>query len=157
VRALKKYLFYKRMIQVLFPINVALIGLGAIAGYHFFKNNEVSALLLAIVGVAAFIIGILLPIYLLGKLTASINEMRLKTEHLVAQWIAGWLKEFENAEDEPYRDPLFWMNIVLLNIEIFAEYFDHPVSKILGDFTPILKSEIRKSQSVKKPKIRKAR
>lgn len=157
MRTFKKYVFYKRMIQVLFPINVALIGLGVVAAYHFFKNNEVSALLLAIVGVVAFIVGILLPIYLLGKLTASINEMRLKTEHLVAQWIAGWIKELENAEEEPYRDPLFWMNIVLLNIEIFAEYFDHPVSKILGDFTPILKNEIRKSQVGKKSKLRKAR
>jgi hypothetical protein len=157
MRTFKKYVFYKKMIQVLFPINVVLIGLGAIAAYHFLKNNEVSALLLALLGVAVLFVGIILPIYFLRQLSSAINEMRLKMEQIAAQWIAGWLKEFENANDEPYRDPLFWMNIILLNVEIFGEFIDHPFSKTLADFAPILKTEIQRSQSGKKAKQRKTK
>lgn len=152
----KKYYFFKRMLQVLLGLNVLLIAWGFVAALNYFKTHDVAALELAGVATATLLVGILLPLYFIYKIEKQIIDLRHKTEKMVASWVALWLENSQDFENEAYRDPIFWMNVVLLSVESASEYYEHPVLDIFAEFSPILRQEMTKRSPYKRSRVKRA-
>jgi hypothetical protein len=154
---LKKYYFYKRALQVLLFVNVLLIAVGGVAGYRYFETHQPQAAEMALIGLATLCFGIFLPLYFSIRLTKQIKHIRLQTERMMAQWISMWLDTYKNYHGDAYREPQFWLNVVLFSFETVSGHVDHPVLHVLAEFAPLLRQEMSRSLDThKKPRARKA-
>lgn len=135
----------KRTFQVLFAINILFIGLGIWAFIEFTKTNDLNALALSLVGLGVLIVGIICPLFLMAKIVAELNAISQTIQKSSAQIMTQWLQE-KGAFDDDTHNPLFWVNLVLIGLESFGPKSRHPVLIWLGQFAPIIRLEIQKSQ-----------
>jgi hypothetical protein len=153
---LKKYNFYKRTLQTLLFINVLLICVGAVAAYHYFEAHQPAALDMALIGLGTLCFGIILPAYFLHRISQQIKHIRLQTERMMAQWISMWLETYKTYHGNAYREPQFWLNVMLFSFETVSGHIDHPVLHVLAEFAPLLRQEMGRNLDHKKPRARRA-
>lgn len=89
-------------------------------------------------------LGLILPVWAFRKLVLALVEAKENMERKVAVFIKEWFENFEKAGSEPYKNPEFWLRVVLIAAEIFI-----PAHAGLGwifakDVARMIKSEINK-------------
>jgi len=146
---IRRYFLYKRLLQVLFVINIILVLCGIAALVQYFKTEQVTSLSLVVVGFGTLVFGIALPIVIIDRLLETINVMRKQTEESVAKFVAGWIENYKRNED-PIRDAHFWINVALLTAELVTENSRHPVGRLISEFAPLMKAELSKSSKKNK-------
>jgi hypothetical protein len=139
----KTFQRYKQILQILFVINIFFIVCGVVAVVQYAGTHEISLLAFVVIGLGTLLFGILVPVYIIGKISAVMEDMRIEVEKGAARLIAGWMENYQ-ASDDALRDPHFWLNITLILVEVFGPQIRHPVGKIIADFAPLMKSEIAK-------------
>jgi hypothetical protein len=87
---LKKYYFYKRVLQVTLALNVLFICWGLNAGIRFLQTHEMANLELFFIGLGVLTVGVILPAWGLYKLEQQINRMRTMMMELISKFIATW-------------------------------------------------------------------
>ncbi|MCC6278101.1 MAG: hypothetical protein IT289_09320 [Oligoflexia bacterium] len=144
----RRFIYYKRALQVLFFFNVLFFFLGCVAFWSYTQTHDWSAASLAFAGLGTLICGIILPYTIINHMAHIAHEYRIHTERVVAHWVSGWLQNYENHKDndDPMRSPQFWINIGLLTMEVFGEHSRHPVARVFAEFAPLLKLEMQRRQ-----------
>ena len=152
MRLFRKIKWMKRVYQFLFAFNVMLIVAGGVDLVEFLKNNQISALQMALIGGTTLLVGILVPLFILRSLAKAAALARTQTEEAAARLISGWIG-YQDAT-RGTADPVFWMKMFLLGAEIWAENTAHPVGKTLAQFVPVLRKELESKPGPKRRKKR---
>lgn len=130
-------------------MNVLLLCVGAVALYDYLQTHEPTNLQLVAVAAGVLIFGILLPAFAMSQVMKRLEKLRKQTEKIVAEYVSQWiasLKEFD--DEEPLHNPKFWLNMVLLLMEVLGDHSRHPGLQALAEFAPILRTELRKASRV---------
>ena len=152
---MKKYRFYRRILQTLLAVNVGFVIMGALALAEYLKTHEPTSLELFVTGFGTLIFGIALPWFIIHQIVQQVREIRHQTEKRVAQWVSHGLESYRSHEGDPLKDPLFWVNMGLMTVEILTEESRHPAARAFSELAPMIRSEIKKNTP--KQKVRKAK
>jgi len=145
----KKYVFFKRSLQVLLFFNTLFVGWGIVAGYHYFQEHDVSALEIMSVGIGTLLFGLVLPGFLLYQAELRVREARRRLDAHLAELVTLWTQSFKDYQGEVFKNPLFWGNMILLAVEEFGQEMDHPLMNVFLELSPHLRKEIhRQSKQV---------
>jgi hypothetical protein len=156
MKTIKRLKKYKLILQCLLFCNVALVVMGGFAVAYFLRTHDLSSATIAGIGFLAFVIGVFAPIYLSHKITATINEMRVQTEERVIQWLNGWLENYESAGDDAIKEPRFWLNMILLSVEVLAQNTENSTARHIAEFGSVIRRELKKKQQTTKGRQKKA-
>ena len=110
---------------------------------------------LVLIGLLTFVTGVVLPFWLIRKMTVTARELHREVRDQVTQWVAAWVDE-KSAGGEPYRNPEFWLKAVLLAAENFAPGHRHPLVSYLGGLAAVVRAEMEKSKELPVPENRDA-
>ncbi len=143
----RKYRLYKRILIISFAINTFFILTGIASLVFYFRSHEPDLLVIALVSLGTLIFGIVIPLWLLSKLSIAADEARLSTEKLIASWTAKWMTSSTSQMDNPQ----FWLDSILMGVELLSGEIDHPAGKFISGFAPLVRDEI-KEQPKKKAK-----
>ncbi len=152
----RRYQWYKHLLQISLVLNTLFLCLGFVALARWLQNHEPTQLEMIFVGFGVLVFGILMPLYVFNKITQKMIAIRRQTETLVAQYVSQWVSTFEEFDDdEPLKNPKFWLNMALILFESVGDNSRHPGLQALGEFAPLLRKEI-KSSTAKTTRKRKA-
>jgi hypothetical protein len=144
---IKKYYFYKRLLQITLALNVLFICWGVSAGIRLLQTHDMGFLEIFIVGLGVLTVGVILPAWGIYKLEQQIVKMRSKLIELVSKFIATWATERKTQKGEFYKKPDFWINLALLAVEEIGETSSHPIIKMLVEVSPFIRKEIKNTIS----------
>lgn len=153
---LRKYKLYRLILQVLLFINSFLIFTGAVAAYKFYKTNDVPAEIMVGLGLALTVFGIVLPLYYLRKIEATLREWEAKTQKVISQWIATWVEaqEFYSSTEEFIYNPNFWINLALMTMESMEWDFKNPMLQFIAEMAPMIRKSLNEGRGPGKKKTK---
>ena len=93
-------------------------------------------------GVFTLIFGILIPFLLFRRLIQEVAQAKHKVEEKLSHWIAHWFQTHKAHGEKSFQDPVFWLQILLLTVEVFAPQSKNPIAGFLLEFAPILRKEL---------------
>lgn len=141
---IRKYQFYKHLLQVSLFFNAFFVLLGFVALVRWLETQSFTHSELALVGIGTLIFGVVLPLYVFSLLTKLMQELREKTQALVTEAVAQWVSSFKEFEgQDPLQNPKFWVNMALLMFETVGDHSKHPGLQALAEFAPLLRREIK--------------
>lgn len=140
----RRYQMYKHLLQTSLILNTFFLCAGFVALARWLQNHEPTQIELIFVGAGVLIFGILLPIFIFNQITKKMLAIRKQTEAMFAQYVSQWINTFEEFEDdEPLKNPKFWLNMALILFEALGDNSKHPGLQALGEFAPMLRKEIK--------------
>jgi hypothetical protein len=141
IKALRKY---KITFQIFAFFNAFLIIVGLAAAIHYFQTNDVALTPLIWIGAATFLLGVVFPAFLITSLSKFLKNFMVNIEHQIAKWLAGISQGF-NASEKPFKDFHFWINSLLVTLELTSENSKSFLAKVISQFSPIIREELRRS------------
>lgn len=152
---IRRYHWYRHLLQICFALNAFFIMLGGVALIRWFQTHDPTEAELLIVGVGTFVFGVLGPFYLLKQFSKKTMELKKQMELMVVQYVSEWIVALEQYEDaEPLKDPKFWLNMSFLLAETLGEHSDHPFFQVVTEISPLLRKEIRREKARPRAKRR---
>ena len=113
------------------------------------EKTRDASIQLIIAGLMTIIFGFLLPIYFFYRLVHALIAAKQTYEEKMAKWLVEYLNGYkrygEKADGKPFQDPLFWLHLVMISVEIFGPRSHHPIIRMVSELAPLVKQEIEKS------------
>jgi hypothetical protein len=166
----RRYQFYKKLLVILIVANTLVFAVSLVEFINYYnfqaelrheianipnlqsiyQNSQDKAKITFVIGIFAFIFGVMLPTVVLYKLNLSIHEMRKKTEKQFISWLNWWVKNYGNikvdAKSPFYNRPDFWLNVALFALETYGPSAKNPALNYLADLAPIIRNELSKDK-----------
>lgn len=94
------------------------------------------------VGLVTLTLGIALPLLIIHFITRRLNEARQSFQLQVSQWISQWIALNKTYGGRFYQQPEFWLQILLLTTELFAEKAKHPIILFFADIASMIRTDL---------------
>jgi len=91
----------------------------------------------------ALVFGLLLPMYVFYVMLKNLNSARKEFEEKLGILIATWAKKLEgDGNKDELRNPIFWLEILLLGVELFSPRGGHPATAFASDLSRTIRKHL---------------
>lgn len=109
------------------------------------KIGEISFELM-IIGIGVFVIGILLPLIIGVLIKKAIRKAKSELELQISRWVMEWTSSLKANGDKPFQSPNYWLNLILMTVELIAGQLKHPLAKHAATYAFLIRNELNKLQ-----------
>ena len=99
------------------------------------------------VGALTVVFGFILPLLTIYALSRTVNHIRQELQKAVFDFIKDFTKTKLGFGDEAFKNPEFWLQILLLASQSASHFSSHPAVHILGETAQIIRLELQRKSS----------
>lgn len=125
---------------------------GLVGGYRYFQTHSWSDAEIFFLGFGTFMFGIVLPLLAIKKIESQLKEWEKNTQKMISEWVASWVAAQQHADEEYYKDPLFWLNFFLIGVESMQGQFKNPYFHFISEMAPMIRQSLETQKQFSKKK-----
>ncbi len=144
---LEKIKFYKNLLYAFYFLNVLSVVSGIVLSVRLYQTmNEIHWELIT-TATLTILFGVVLPYLLILRIKYRIEQLKREVEKQVQSWVKGWFETYREFGEDSFQKSEFWLKIIMLSVEQFAQYSTHPAVYMSAEISKIVRAELESQKT----------